>query len=224
MVEEQGLSEDRIDVVYNSVDLEKYRRDDAERKAFRAAHGIADDERVFAGLGEYVYRKAFDVLIRAFAEVSRKQSGLKLMLIGGGVEKENYVRLIEELDIADRVIMPEKFLENVRPWLWGSDYYVMPSRGEGFSIALLEVLATGLPVVVSDIPPFTEIIENGVNGLVAVKDDVASFARAMEEMHVMDDAKRRSMADISYRMMEENFTNEAIVRQTVAVYEKILAR
>ncbi|MDL2264726.1 glycosyltransferase family 4 protein [Synergistaceae bacterium OttesenSCG-928-I11] len=222
MVEHSGLAAEKIDVVYNSVDVAKYARDEAERKKFRVAHGIGDDEKIFSGLGIYIPRKGFDILIRAFAAVSRERENLRLMLIGDGEERANYIALATSLGVADRIIMPEKFVADVRPWLWASDYYVMPSREEGFSIALLEVLASGLPVIVSDIPPFTEIIENGSNGLVSIKDDPDSFARAMNEMLAVSGDALAAMTGRCLDMMRHNFTNEAIARKTVDVYEKTL--
>ena len=222
MVEHGGLPAEKIDVVYNSVDVAKYTHDEEERKKFRARFGIGDDEKIFSGLGIYIPRKGFDILIRAFANLCSEKKNLRLMLIGDGEERANYIALATSLGVADRLIMPEKFVADVRPWLWASDYYVMPSREEGFSIALLEVLASGLPVIVSDIEPFTEIIEDGANGLVAAKDDPDSFARAMGKMLAMGDAACSVMTARCLDMMRNNFTNEAIARKTVAVYEKIL--
>lgn len=226
MVENAGLPEEKVDVVHNSVDVAKYERRDDERKKFRESHGIGDDEKIFAGLGIFIPRKAFEVLIRAFAEVCQgccERGRLRLMLIGDGELRTSYLELAEELGVADRLILPEKFVEDVRPWLWGADYYAMPSREEGFSIALLEVLASGLPVIVSDIPPFTEIINDGKNGLVAHVDDPASFADAMRRILAMDEREIKTMTDRTRKMMLENFTNEAIARKTAAVYEKTAA-
>ncbi len=222
MVEHEGLPEDRIDVVYNSVDVAKYARLEAERNAFRASHDIGDDEKIFSGLGIYIPRKGFDVLIRAFAIACGENRKTRLMLIGDGELRAYYQELAAELGVADRLILPDAFVRDVRPWLWASDYYVMPSREEGFSIALLEVLASGLPVIVSDIEPFTEIIEDGQNGLVAKKDDPESFACAMKQMLGMDDTAIKTMTDRCLDMMRNRFTNEAIARGTLAVYEKTL--
>ena len=123
-------------------------------------------------MGIYIYRKGFDILIKAFAKVKELYGGqenLYLALIGAGEEKENYSALSKELNI--KIIMPDKFVKDVREWLWACDIFVMPSREEGFSIALLEALAAGLPVIVSDIEPFTEIISPEKNNGLAAEND-----------------------------------------------------
>lgn len=221
MVDEQHLPPEKIDVVYNAVDIERYTPDPAVRNTFRQAHGIRPHDKVISGLGIYIPRKGFETLIRAFSQISRERGDLHLMLIGDGELRGRYLELIEELGLQGRVIMPPEFVKDVRPWLWGTDYYVMPSREEGFSIALLEVMAAGLPVIVSDIEAFTEIIEEGKNGLIAGVDDVQSFSSAMRNMLGMSD---KILSEIKTRSLEtaRRFSNEAIAEETIGIYRKIL--
>ena len=225
MVNVQGMDAAKIDVIYNPVDAKKFARDDEVRQSFRRSLGLTDSDILFSGMGIYVHRKGFDVLIEAFAKVKgRYEDGdsLKLALIGGEGEKgmrETYEKLAGELGV--KVIMPDKFVDDVRMWLWASDVFVMPSREEGFSIALLEALASGLPVIVSDIPPCTEIIAYN-NGLTARKDDSESFADAMLRMLELGEDGRRQIAASSLEIVREKFTCEAAARKTLEVYNKVL--
>ena len=122
-----------------------------------------------------------------------------------------------ELGIRDKLILPESFVKDVRPWLWATDIFVMPSREEGFSIALLEGLASGLPAIVSDIAPFTEIIGPN-NGMVCEKDNPQSLASAMCRMLELGENGRAQIAANSLRMVQENFTYEAAAAKTLKVY------
>ncbi|MBR1486514.1 MAG: glycosyltransferase family 4 protein, partial [Synergistaceae bacterium] len=111
---------------------------------------------------------------------------------------------------------------DVREWLWASDIFVMPSREEGFSIALLEALAAGLPVIVSDIEPFTEIISpEKNNGLVAENENPESFAEKMIEILKMKETGRKILVDNSLKMIQENFTPEIAAKKTFEIYKKI---
>lgn len=228
MVEHEGLAADKIDVIHNSVDTMRYARSEDARAKMLAKLGIADDETVFSGMGIYTKSKAFEVLMRAFAQVCETHADrrLRLALIGGETDahgmRDSYVSLASELNIAGNLIMPEAFVDDVHPWLCASDIFVAPSRSEGFSIALLEALASDLPVVVSDIDPFTEIINDGKNGLVAKVDDVASFADAMGQLLTMDTGSIGAMLDSSREIMERNFTLKAGAKKTYEVYSKIL--
>ena len=122
---------------------------------------------------------------------------------------------------AENIVLPESFVKDVRPWLWATDIFVMPSREEGFSIALLEGLAAELPTVVSDIAPFTEIIRDGENGLIAKTDDPEDFSRALQQMLDMDKEQRNRLVQNAQRTIRD-FTPEAIAQKTLAVYKKVL--
>lgn len=226
MSEREGLAPEKIDVIYNPVDNKRYHCDDIKYKKSREALNIAEDEIIFSGMGIYIYRKGFDVLIKAFARVCAAcGKKMRLMLIGGEGEagrREEYLSLARELGVDDKLIMPDSFVSDVREWLWASDIFVMPSREEGFSIALLEGMAAGVPVIVSDIEPFTEIIKDNYNGLVAVKDNPESFADKMLEMLNMNLSGRKAMASKALELVNRECTPEAAVEKTLSVYESVL--
>ena len=227
MVNAQGMNPEKIDVIHNPVNAEKFARDDGVRHSFRKTLGLSDNDILFSGMGIYIFRKGFDVLIKAFARVKELYTGretLNLALIGGGGEKgmrESYMRLAGELGV--KLIMPEEFVKDVRGWLWASDIFVMPSREEGFSIALLEALASGLPVIASDIEPCTEIITpERNNGFTARKDDPESFAHEMVRMLELGEEGRGRIVESSLKIIRDNFTYEAAAEKTLAVYDKVL--
>ena len=211
-------------MVHNPADTARFAGSDADRKEARALLRIADDEILISGMGIYIYRKGFDVLLRAFAKLCPEREKIRLALIGGGGDQRKaYLKLADELGIREKLLLPERFVEDVRPWLWASDMFVMPSREEGFSIALLEALAAGLPAVVSDIAPCTEIIRDGENGLVARTDDPDDFSRALRQMLEMNPEQRKQIEQNARRTIR-NFTPEAIARQTLTVYQKVLGQ
>ena len=176
MFQHEGLPAGRIDVIHNPADTARFAGRENHRKEARAMLNIKDDEILISGMGLYIHRKGFDVLLRAFGKLPERKN-LRLALIGGGGDqRETYLKLADEYGFREQLLLPDNFVKDVRPWLWASDIFVMPSREEGFSIALLEALAAELPTVVSDIDPFTEIIQDGENGLIAKKDDPEVFA------------------------------------------------
>ena len=226
MVNVQGMNAEKIDVIHNPVNAAEFARNDSIRRDFRKKLGLTDNDILFAGMGIYVYRKGFDVLIKAFARAKELYAGkktLNLALIGGEGEKgmrENYLHLAGELGV--RIIMPDSFVQDVRQWLWACDIFVMPSRGEGFSIALLEASASGLPAIVSDIEPCTEIIRPEYhNGFTAKTNDPESFADCMLKMLALGENGRRQLAENSLAVIQKNFTHEIAAEKTLRVYEKV---
>ena len=229
MVNVQGIDAERVTVIHNHADISKFSRDEEARCEFRKSLGLNDDDILFSGMGIYIHRKGFDVLIKAFAKVCDSYGGgknLRLALIGGSGEegmREKYLTLANELGV--KIILPDGFVDDVRKWLWASDIFVMPSRAEGFSIALLEGLASGLPAVVSDIEPFTEIISpERDNGLVAKKDDPESFAAMMLKMLEMTQEERQKITANSFKLLKEFFTPEISASKTFAVYSSLCSR
>lgn len=222
MSQHEGLPAGKIDVVHNPADTARFAGSGSSRKEARTLLNIADGEVLISGMGLYIHRKGFDVLLRAFAKLCPEQGNLRLALIGGGGDQRGtYLKLADELNVRDKLLMPESFVEDVRPWLWASDIFAMPSREEGFSIALLEALAAGLPTVASDIAPFTEIIQDGENGLIARRDDAEDFARALRQLLDMNMEQRDQLVQNAQRIISD-FTPEAVARQTLAVYQKVL--
>ena len=204
MAEQEGLPAVKIDVVHNPADTERFARSENSRNEARALLNIADDEILISGMGIYIRRKGFDVLLRAFAKLRPEGKKLRLALIGGGGDqRESYLKLAGELGIREKLLLPESFVKDVRPWLWASDIFVMPSREEGFSIALLEGLAAELPTVVSDIAPFTEIIRDGENGLIAKKDNPEDFSRALQQMLDMTTEQRNQLVQNAQRTIRD---------------------
>lgn len=228
MVKVQGIDAGKIDVIHNPVNAAKFSRDERIRTEFRKSLGLSENDILFAGMGIYIHRKGFDVLIKAFArvrEMYRGSESLSLVLIGGEGEKgmrESYESLAGELGV--KIIMPPDFVRDVRAWLWASDIFIMPSREEGFSVALLEALASGLPAVVSDIEPFTEIIRPELNnGLTAKKDNPESFACAMNELLMSGKNGRGRIAENSLSMIRREFSPGVSAKKTFSVYERVMS-
>lgn len=224
MADHEGLPAGKIDVVHNPADTARFSGRERNRNEARALLRIGDDEILISGMGIYIHRKGFDVLLRAFAKLHTEGKKLRLALIGGGGDqREAYLKLADELGIRDRLLLPDSFVKDVRPWLWATDIFVMPSREEGFSIALLEGLAAELPTVVSDIAPFTEIIRDGENGLIAKKDDPEDFSRALNRMLNMNAAQQNQLVQQAQQTIR-NFTPEAIAQKTLTVYKTVLGQ
>lgn len=121
--------------------------------------------------------KAFDVLIRAFGQAVREEPGMRFRLYGRG-DTSGWEQFAREQGCAAQMDFAGE-TDDVLAALIQGGYFVLPSRVEGLSNALLEAMATGLPVVVSDIPANTEAVRDGVEGIVVPVEDVNSLARAM---------------------------------------------
>lgn len=147
----------RIVTVMNGIDLDRLQRavGAAGRDEVRAELGAAPGDFVVVSVGRYVPVKDHGTTLRAFAGMP---AGSWLWLVGWGEQEAELRALAEELGVAERVRFVVGSREVPR-YLAGADAFVLASRKEGLSGALVEAMAAGLPVVASDIPQNLAVIE-----------------------------------------------------------------
>lgn len=168
----------RLSAIPNGVDLDRIDRLAAvpcDHPFFRQPGGP-----VLAAMGRITHQKGFDSIIDALALLPA-DLGARLIIIGAGGQKD--VRTLHaqaaRLDVADRVSFPG-YRDNPFAFLARSDIFVSGSRWEGASNALIEALACGLPLAVTDCPTGNrEVVQRGPYGTLARVDDPASLASAI---------------------------------------------
>ena len=119
-------------------------------------------------ISEFEERKGIQYLIKAIPDLIKKFPSIILRIIGSGDQKIYYEQLIDQLNIRDFVNIQSP-VDDTKPYLLMSDIYCLLSEGEGFPLGLLEAMSCGLPSIVSDIPPFDEIIDKSVGCRVSRK-------------------------------------------------------
>ena len=169
---EQGVH-GRYAVVRNGVDLDRFcPAGDTERSRARAALGLPASTPLAVCVGRVTRQKGQDVLLDAWPQVRRRCPDAELALVGDG-------DLLPALRTAavPGVSFPGA-VDDVRGWLAAADLVVLPSRWEGLSLTVLEALAMGRPVVVSDVPGLAEVVPPEVGDRVA-PDDPDALADAL---------------------------------------------
>jgi len=169
-----GLTNTKILVVKNGIILDK---DDIKPVDIERETGVHRDTFILVGVGSLTYQKAFEVLIKASALLLENGfSDFIVLIIGEGRERGRLEKLIQNLDLGNHVkLMGLK--RNVVGFLKSADIFVMPSRFEGLSIAMIEAMAYGLPIVASDAPGLRTYIKDHQNGLLFLKENHRDLAR-----------------------------------------------
>jgi UDP-glucose:(heptosyl)LPS alpha-1,3-glucosyltransferase len=210
-----GVVPERLSVVYNGVDLERFhpRNRARYRGIVRSEAGIPATAFTVLFVGSGFARKGLATAVEAFAAIADRES--RLVVLGKGDARE-YRALASRLGIGERVVWlgarddPER-------WYAGADIVVLPSRYEPFGNVHLEALAAGLPVVASSRAGGAEVIAEGVNGAVVAPTDVAAIASALEHF------RERSVADLTQaaRGSAEPYTYTAQVAGFARVYRSL---
>jgi glycosyltransferase involved in cell wall biosynthesis len=118
-----------------------------------------------------------DVLAKAFVTVAGRRSDVDLLLLGGGSQGQAIRQILERGGVLDRVTFAGQVSQSDLPRYYQmADLYVSPSHVDGSSVSLMEALACGLPVLVSDIPANTEWVTDGADGWLFPDGDADALA------------------------------------------------
>ncbi len=143
------VAPDKITIIRNGVDLQKFRFNPAVRHKVRGELGIADDTYLIGHVGRFAYQKNHHFLIHIFEEYVKEHADSRLLLIGEGPMEKEIRELVESKALTGKVIFYGAS-SHVDQMLSAMDVFVLPSHFEGLPIVGVEAQAAGLPVLFSD--------------------------------------------------------------------------
>ncbi len=221
LVESEGLDADKIEVIHNGVDVNRFRPgspDDTLRMKF----GIQSDDLVITTVASLHAYKCIDALLRAAARIVAERDTIRLLIVGDGPERSNLLKLAGALGLGDKVIFTG-VVENVDEILRLSDVFVLASRTEAFPVAILEAMATALPVIATDVGSIGELVTDGETGWVVPAMDVDALYNAMRSF-VADRNGAARDGTAGRRAVETRFTVEGMCRKQERVLRDLLCR
>ncbi|MCX5741112.1 MAG: glycosyltransferase [Proteobacteria bacterium] len=224
-----GVRPDKIQVINNFIDVEKFALPTpARRAATRADLGLAPEDIALVLPGRIALQKHHVGLGLALAYLKRRgllSSRVKVVLAGRRRDKL-YSRIVpawfRTLGIGAHIHYLDPMTEVERLY-HACDVLVMPSLYEGMPNAVLEAQACGLPAVVSHAANRDMIVVDGQTGFEVPTLDHAALADAIGRMLVMPDAQRRAMGLAGRVHVTERFAADHILAQTVALYDELVA-
>lgn len=219
--ENDKLREDKYVLIINGINIDEFKPDNEAYEKFRKELGYTDSDFLIGQVGTFSIRKGQKYLVEAFIPFHREYPEAKLIIVGGYREHEpevynEVVSLIKENKLEDcvKIVPTRNDIYNIYNML---DLYAMPSTVEGFGLALAEAMACGKISVASDIPPFKEIITDGVDGFLFKSTDVESFVRVLSEVKKNFKA-HANVGDNARRKIVVQFSNQNMVRQYDILY------
>lgn len=211
-------------IIPNSVETELFNPvqiTPAQRAEVRERYNIPADAFLCCFIGRLGKEKAIDVLLEMWKNTIRKDDNMRMMIVGDGPFKEEFMELATELGIADQVIFTGAIPhEQLPPYFAACDVYLTASLSEMYSISMLEAMASGLPVVQKLDPDNIDQIKSGVNGF--IYQDEQEMARILREIKSLDSDRRAALtASVIESVKERN--SDGIASYMLELYGKAIA-
>jgi glycosyltransferase involved in cell wall biosynthesis len=221
-----------ITVIPNGVDLQRYRPavDQSELAALRTRFGVKSNEQMVTAIGAVHPRKGSDLLLEAWVHVAKYFPGAHLFLVG--LRKDHsysdltgFRQKIENCLTAsgapDRVHFPG-FVENVEEYLRASDVFVFPSSREGMPNAVIEAMASGLPVILTPFKGLSNDFGRSGDEYLLVDRDSASLASAVSDV-LENESLRKNLGHRARNWIENTMDLEKVLDDYAELYRSLVA-
>jgi glycosyltransferase involved in cell wall biosynthesis len=213
----RGFPRERIAVVPNGIDVERFRPDASLRQRQRSDWGLTEETVAVGMLARLDPMKGYPDFLTAAAQVARRRGQVTFICLGEGTEEQALKMLAAELGIADRVLFPGAAHDPVAA-LNGLDLFCSASITEGFSNSIAEAMACGVACVVTDVGDSALIV--GECGSVVPRSRPDLLADAIfEELETRGDRG----AHLRRARIVEEFPISAMVERTVALLQRVTA-
>jgi glycosyltransferase involved in cell wall biosynthesis len=209
-----GVRADKVSMIRNGIDLRPF-----DRAPAAVRHKLGwDAHRIVGFVGRLSREKGPDIFLHAAARVLAQCPDTKFVLAGDGPDRAELDSLVDKLGIRDPVRMLGRCDD--MPALYASlDIMVSASRREGLPIAILEGMASRLPMVATTVGEVPTVIQDGRTGMLVPVEEPELLAAAIIEL-LRNPAKREQLGSAARQLVEDDFSAERMTADYLRVYEE----
>jgi glycosyltransferase involved in cell wall biosynthesis len=215
-IEVDHIDPNRVFTIYNGINVSNWHSSPASIEPSR--------QLLVTTVGNIRRVKGHDLFIRAAAQLAALHPGIQFSIVGEVLEPEYFSELktlIKDLNLSDNFHFVGG-VSDLPVYLAHANIFVLPSRSEGFSNAIIEAMAASLPVVVTDVGGNAEAVMDAVSGFIVPPEDANALSSAIGKL-VSDPNQARAMGLIGRGIVEEKFTDDAMMKHIVAIYDRLLS-
>lgn len=199
-----NLNENKCVYVNNGIDLERFIR--KAHDSFTVIHVGRQDE-----------NKNQAALIRCFDRLHEKYPNTKLFLLGDGDQHQKLIDQVAKLELQDVVVFTGN-VSNTEDYYAVSDLYVQCSHREAMPLSVLEAMATGLPIVSTDVGGLRDVVQD--NGILVPDNDEEALYRAMEQILEQSEQETETMCRASHRIVQ-GYSSKAMAKAYEQIYNEM---
>ena len=215
-----GFAPERTWYIPNGVPIPESSYRQQERLALRKRLGLPRNAFVGLFVGRLSQEKAPGLLLHAWEDILKRYPESHLVFLGEGRQQADLKLYAKRACIESNVVFAGR-VKNVDDYLKACDVFILPSKTEGMSIALLEAMAVGVPVVASRVSGTVDIVEHGKNGLLFRSGDKHGLIRCLAVL-LESKALRADLGKRGRKTVEQRFGLNGMVERYVEVYNSIL--
>lgn len=210
-----------VKTFYKGIDVSNFRELPPKSDLLKRL-GLNEGRRYILFVGRLVYDKGIYELAQAFSIVSKKYPDIDLILIGEEIEKEKLAEKFEQEGILKRVLFKGMIpYKEVAYYMKASDLLCLPTWAEGLPNVVMEAMATGIPVVATNVGGIPEVLEDGVTGLSVPAKNVEKLAKAVIRM-IEDEDLREECIRNAKELIYEKFDVKKNVFQLYKILKNLI--
>lgn len=218
LVSGEGLAADKVRVIYNGVDLDRFEPSPSMRA--KLFPGMERAKLIVLVGNMHTDVKGHPTLIAAAPEVVSRFPQARFVLVGDGEKRKDFEAAAQTAGIGGHFMFLGR-RHDVADILGACDVAVLPSAAEGMPNAVLEYMAAGLPVVASAVGGNLEVIADGATGLLVPPGDAAALGQTLSRL-VADDVLALRLARKGRELVEQKFSFKRLTREVGVLYEELL--
>lgn len=218
-----GLPPETCAVLYNGIDLRLFEGCRERRNSVRRGWGIPEDDLVVGTVGRLSEGKGHEEFVEVAAAIHSRHPRVCFVLVGDGGNRPRLERLVEDAGLGGRFVFAGH-TNDVPGALGAMDVFLFPSRSEGLPGAVVEAAAARLPVVGYRLPFMTEVVDDGVSGILVPPGERGGDDLVDSVQLLLSDPQRREQFGRAAAADAKRFSLDTCVEKTLRTYEDLYAR
>lgn len=192
-IESESINPKKFVVIPNGIDINSFSKNFTAKEVEQALEKvhIGKDKKIVIAVGQLIEQKNHTMLVEAFATFSERYDEYVLLILGEGSKRSEIEQKVKDLGLEDKVYLPG-IIKHPAIYYKASDFFVLPSKFEGFAIVCIEAMAAKLPVISTKVAGPSEYIEDSRNGFL-VENSAKSFAEKMSEVVALDIVQKEAI-------------------------------
>jgi len=222
LIKDFQVNKNKVSLIYNGIDVKKFLRDfsEDEKGELKDRFGIKKDYSVIGTVARFTPDKGHDVLLYALYEILKEKPNVQLVFVGEGKEQHKIIDLTQRLNLSENVIFVKSQINTAHILSVIDVFMFTPARKEGMGLVLLEALASGKPVVVTNVGGISSVVKDGVNGFV-VEPSRPKLLVGPTLRLLKDKALYQKISQAGREIVIEKFSINGMADRVHALYKEI---